>query len=176
MIMKFTKTLKINKVMKRVLLLFTFAAFVFAQKTASAQEKNNHKDRWEKYKSEKVAFITTKLDLTPQEAEKFWPVYNALEKERSDAQREKRLLEKQVYEASETLSDKEAVDLTRNLWATRKRNASWTPTTTKSFWRFYHRKKCWFCTKPKANSECICSVNSEKNQITNKSIKKKTGS
>lgn len=121
MIMKFTKTLKINKVMKRVLLLFTFAAFVFAQKTASAQEKNNHKDRWEKYKSEKVAFITTKLDLTPQEAEKFWPVYNALEKERSDAQREKRLLEKQVYEASETLSDKEAVDLTREFVGNKKK-------------------------------------------------------
>jgi len=30
----------------------------------------------EKYKAEKVAFLSDKLDLTIQEAEKFWPVYN----------------------------------------------------------------------------------------------------
>jgi len=106
--------------MKRVLLLLiSTTIIVFAQKTSSAQD-NNHKDRWEKYKSEKVAFITTKLDLTPQEAEKFWPVYNALEKERSQAQREKRLLEKQVYEASEKLSDQEVIDLTRKFVGNKK--------------------------------------------------------
>ena len=39
------------------------------------------KNDWrEKIKAEKVAFLTTRMDLTPQEAEKFWPVYNQLEK------------------------------------------------------------------------------------------------
>lgn len=37
----------------------------------------------EKYKAEKVAFLSDKLDLTVQEAEKFWPVYNEFQ-EKSD--------------------------------------------------------------------------------------------
>jgi len=35
----------------------------------------------EKLKAYKTAYITEHLDLTPQEAEKFWPVYNAYEKQ-----------------------------------------------------------------------------------------------
>ena len=35
----------------------------------------------EKLKAYKTAFITQHLDLTPKEAEKFWPVYNVFEKE-----------------------------------------------------------------------------------------------
>lgn len=34
----------------------------------------------EKLKAYKTAYITQQLDLTPSEAEKFWPVYNAYEK------------------------------------------------------------------------------------------------
>jgi len=33
-------------------------------------------------KTKKIAFMTEQIGLTSQEAEKFWPVYNALEKER----------------------------------------------------------------------------------------------
>ncbi len=30
----------------------------------------------DKFRADKVAFLTTRMDLTPAEAEKFWPVYN----------------------------------------------------------------------------------------------------
>jgi len=33
-------------------------------------------------KTKKIAFLTEAISLTPQEAEKFWPVYNELEKQR----------------------------------------------------------------------------------------------
>lgn len=36
----------------------------------------------EKMKTEKIAFLTSAMDLTPAEAEKFWPVYNDMENER----------------------------------------------------------------------------------------------
>ena len=36
-------------------------------------------ERREKLKAYKTAFITEKLELTPAEAEKFWPVYNNYE-------------------------------------------------------------------------------------------------
>lgn len=54
--------------------------------TAYAQPENGHREDWKKkMMSEKVAFFTVELDLTPAEAQKFWPVYNQIDKERDDA-------------------------------------------------------------------------------------------
>ena len=36
----------------------------------------------ERMKAERVAYLTSAMDLTPAEAEKFWPVYNSMESER----------------------------------------------------------------------------------------------
>ena len=47
----------------------------------SPQTQGEKRDWRDKLKAEKVAFMTTRMDLTPQEAEKFWPVYNQLEQE-----------------------------------------------------------------------------------------------
>lgn len=44
-------------------------------------------------RSKKVAFITEYVGLTPKESEKFWPVYNQLEKERYALMDSKRELE-----------------------------------------------------------------------------------
>jgi len=50
--------------------------------------QNPRADKKEKIESLKVAFITEKLDLSVEEAQKFWPVYNKytaeLEKSRKD--------------------------------------------------------------------------------------------
>ena len=47
----------------------------------------------EMIKSKKVAFITDQIGLTSKEGEKFWPVYNQLEKERMVLNDKKRDLE-----------------------------------------------------------------------------------
>ena len=40
----------------------------------------HHEGDWqEKMRAERVAFLTTAMELTPAEAEKFWPVYNSME-------------------------------------------------------------------------------------------------
>ena len=39
-------------------------------------KKENFQDRKERIKSLKIAFISQKLALTSEEAEKFWPIYN----------------------------------------------------------------------------------------------------
>lgn len=54
---------------------------LFCTVQLSAQNKMDPK-MIEVIKSKKVAFITENVGLTPQESEKFWPVYNQLEKER----------------------------------------------------------------------------------------------
>lgn len=38
-----------------------------------------HQEKKEKIKAQKVAFITNKLDLSPETAQVFWPVYNEAE-------------------------------------------------------------------------------------------------
>ena len=38
-----------------------------------------NKEARERMKAHKIAYITEKLDLTPEEAQVFWPVYNELE-------------------------------------------------------------------------------------------------
>ena len=37
----------------------------------------------------KIAFITTELNLTPDEAAKFWPVFNAFEEKQRELKQEK---------------------------------------------------------------------------------------
>ncbi len=44
-------------------------------------------------KTKKIAFITEKVGLTPQEAQKFWPVYNQLDAERTVIMEKRRKLE-----------------------------------------------------------------------------------
>lgn len=54
--------------------------------TAYAQPNKGPGEDWKKkMMSEKVAFFTVELDLTPAEAQKFWPVYNQIDKERDEA-------------------------------------------------------------------------------------------
>lgn len=97
--------------MKRIIAIAVFIAavsFSFAQ-----PDDKKHEDRWEKYRAEKIAFLTSNLELSPAEAQKFWPVYNQLEKERWEAQKFRREMEERVVEAEETMSDEKIKQLTR---------------------------------------------------------------
>ena len=60
--------------MKRILLILT--VLISALPGLGAQDKGK-KDWHDKWKAEKIAYLTDALDLTSAEAEKFWPVYNA---------------------------------------------------------------------------------------------------
>ena len=55
---------------KLLLILFLFSA------SFSMQAQDGSNNRQEKIEALKIAFITQKLQLTPAEAEKFWPIYN----------------------------------------------------------------------------------------------------
>lgn len=63
-----------------------FAAFALLSITSYAQPKG---ENWkERMMSEKIAFITMELSLTPEESQAFWPVYNQIEQEKEEAQKE----------------------------------------------------------------------------------------
>lgn len=99
--------------MKKELIIILTGIFILMNISVKAQQNESHEARMEKYRAEKVSFLTTRLDLTPAEAEKFWPIYNQMEKERWAAQKLRRELENKVSEAEETLSDNEVIILTR---------------------------------------------------------------
>ena len=64
-------------------------------------------DRQEKIERLKVAFITEKLDLSVEEAEKFWPVYNQFSDQRKEIKKSLRDLKKKLefsYTANDIIS------------------------------------------------------------------------
>lgn len=75
--------------MKKIILLSLICIFA-AQLTAqpaleSAQQQRNQ--RYQQIQSAKIAFFTAELELTPKEAEDFWPLYNEYWKAREVANR-----------------------------------------------------------------------------------------
>lgn len=70
--------------MKKIitLLLIFMSTFIFGQ--------NNKK--MERIKALRVAFISTKLDLTPEEAQKFWPIFNKFDDEQLELRKQNRLV------------------------------------------------------------------------------------
>ncbi len=80
-----------NKNMSRLLyalpLLFLMALPSFAsvpdcdEPEKQRQEKRQDRSWYDRMMAEKIAFFTSEMDLTPAEAEKFWPVYNQIDNE-----------------------------------------------------------------------------------------------
>ena len=60
---------------------------------------------WDAIKTQKIAFLTEQLSLTPEEAQNFWPVYNMLESEREKIWREKKDLEDSFHNDSTKMND-----------------------------------------------------------------------
>jgi len=70
---------------------------------------------FEKFKAKKIAYITDAINLTPAEAEKFWPVYNEFEQKRFLIMEERHSLEKKLNVKIEEMSDEKYIELTKKL-------------------------------------------------------------
>jgi len=67
----------------------------------------------DKIKTLKIAFITEKLDLSEQEAQKFWPVYNAFEEENFKFRKQSFETKKNID--FETLKEEEAIAILKDM-------------------------------------------------------------
>lgn len=76
----------------------------------SAKAQGRQEKR-EQIKSLKVAFITEQLKLTPAEAEKFWPLFNAYDDKQQELRHQKlrSFLDKTEGSTIDKMSDKEAL-------------------------------------------------------------------
>lgn len=106
--------LKMKKNIK-LFLCIALSALVATSAFAGNQEKKGKKGGWqEKVKAEKIAFLTSELDLTVAEAEAFWPVYNAMEKEKQELMESKFKTFKELNKAiAEEKSEEEITSLTK---------------------------------------------------------------
>lgn len=86
------------------ILLITLPSIVFAQKNR------------EEIESFKITYLTQKLDLSPEEAKVFWPIYNNWQKERNVLRKERtlKMISSKKINEIEDLSDAEIKNLITN--------------------------------------------------------------
>lgn len=77
------------------LLILVSSVALFAQKPTDSRQGQRPVDpkMMEVIQSKKVAFLTEQIGLTPQESQKFWPVYDKLDHERTELFNHRRDLE-----------------------------------------------------------------------------------
>jgi hypothetical protein len=64
----------------------------------------------EKLNAYKIAFFTRRLNLTPKEAERFWPVYNELQAKKLEIQKERLQLFRDFNQNGSRMSEKDITD------------------------------------------------------------------
>ena len=85
--------------MKKIII-FLLIILIYPVSRSSAQNTNQ-----EKLNNYKIGFFTKRLNLTSEEAEKFWPVYNEYQVQRNQIQLEKVKLNRTFNQSEGTLSD-----------------------------------------------------------------------
>lgn len=87
--------------------------------TCSFYAQENIKDKKEQIKSLKVAFFTSELNLSSQESEKFWPLYNAYDDKQFEIRHEKMKVFKGKMngDALDKMSEKDAAVLLNQMEA-----------------------------------------------------------
>lgn len=65
---------------------------------------------FEKLNSYKIAFFTRRLNLTPKEAERFWPVYNELQSKKQEIQKERLQLFRNFNQDGQNMNDKQIIE------------------------------------------------------------------
>lgn len=90
----------------KTLLIMLFVLSIYSD--CFSQPSGQNRERMEKYKSMKIAYITENLELTPLEAEKFWPVYNQYEQKKGELMRTMRSNSKDFRENFDQMTEEEA--------------------------------------------------------------------
>ena len=88
--------------MRQRLYTIMISMIMLAGAIQSLGAQNKPEEGWkEKMMSEKIGFITMELNITPEEAQAFWPVYNKVDKDRDEARHELMKAHKAMTEAIE---------------------------------------------------------------------------
>jgi hypothetical protein len=94
--------------MNKILIRFSFPLLlVLLLLTKGLLAQNKESDKEDMVKAQKIAFFTEKLNLSPEEAQKFWPVYNDYWKRKNKIIEDRRSLMKECNDKMSKLSARE---------------------------------------------------------------------
>lgn len=91
--------------------LYFFLVLFLLTMSGFAQGPRDNPDFWEAIRTKRIAFFSQFIGLTPTEAQQFWPVYNAFDKQRVDLMRRRRVLD-ETLEKKSTATEAEYKKLT----------------------------------------------------------------
>lgn len=106
-------------IMKTAMLTFIAALGFIA--ISIAQPGQKHEQKKEKVEAMKIGFITQQMNLTPEEAQKFWPVYNQMNNEIEALRKDRQLARENVKDNFETMTDTEFEKLINDELASRQK-------------------------------------------------------
>ncbi len=89
---------------KIIYVVIVISLIIFLPRSLSYGQPENYMDKIE---SIRIAFFTERLDLTTEEAQKFWPVYKDFSNRREKINEDRRLLFRYIMKNGDFLSDKE---------------------------------------------------------------------
>ena len=93
------------KTMKKVVCILLM---ILAMPCIKSEAQNTNLEKLNNYK---IGFFTKRLNLTSQEAEKFWPVYNEYQVQRNQIQLEKMKINRTFNQNESTLNDKQLEEM-----------------------------------------------------------------
>ncbi|PCJ28367.1 MAG: hypothetical protein COA97_01695 [Flavobacteriales bacterium] len=100
-------------IMKNIKTITTLTLALLLSTLVFGQGEKNKRPSKEKIKTMKIGYITNKLSLTSEEAQKFWPVYNEFEA-KMDAMRKKRKEAHRGIKSNTELSNSEVEKMVDN--------------------------------------------------------------
>lgn len=127
------------KDMKKILFLFGMI-FLMAISSYAQPPKPEGRFDQDQFKANKIAFLSQAMDLTPTEAEKFWPLYNQLENERNRIFEERIKLDEKIMKA-ENLSEREYATLSRKVTSLFKEESEYMTKYNEEFLKILPAKK-----------------------------------
>ncbi len=103
--------MKFKNLIYTVLLVFT-TVLAQAQTRRGPGEHNDQQRqaRMEKIKNAKIAYLTDKLQLTTEQAQKFWPLYNSYDTDRRNARVRPRIMKEANLETMSDTQLREAIN------------------------------------------------------------------
>lgn len=105
-------------------ILFLVAVATWSAPAVHAQEEDLpplSAERMKEVKAQKSAYITSKLSLTPDEAQKFWPIYNEMDEKQDAIRKELRELHRSQKKDGVEMTEAEATQLIDKALASRQK-------------------------------------------------------
>lgn len=97
-----------NNIQRLALLCFTALNVLVATAQEPGPPPPLSPERLQEMKAQRTAYITTKLGLTPDEAQRFWPVYNEYDDARERLRREVRDMHRSTKDKEGGITEAEA--------------------------------------------------------------------